>query len=73
MLQNAFCEHTELLVQGGYELHDGKVKGSLTDLSLYTPVSSSHSHQGNHFYVGMEVMATAAIELDKLGAQVPFL
>lgn len=60
MLQNAFCEHRESGTQGGYELHDGEVKGSLTDLYRNTPVSSSCSLQGNHFYVGTEVMAIAA-------------
>lgn len=41
MLQKAFCEHRESLAQGGYALHGGKVKGSLTNLSQYTPVSTS--------------------------------
>lgn len=60
MLQNAFCKHSEPLAQGGYALHDGKVKASLTDLSLYSPVSTSYSHHGDHSYVGTEEMATAA-------------
>lgn len=55
MLQNAFCKHREPLAQGGYELH-----GSLTNLSPYTPVSTSYSHHGDHSYVGTEEMATTA-------------
>lgn len=60
MLQKAFCEHRESLAQGGYSLHGGKVKGSLTNLSQYTPVSTAYSHHGDHSSVGTEEMATAA-------------